>query len=308
MRRLAYPIVFTLTLSAAACSKAEQEYAAGAEALVSAADAADASAPAPAVSAAPTPERAGSKAAPPAEQSVAMLAYRHRYGVEAPAKAVRTMIAAHEAACQRAGPLVCQVVGATVEARGEDDVYGKLSMRAQPVWLADFRAGLAGEAKAAGGRLAQETTETEDLSTQIVDVEARLRAKTIMRDRLQTLLATRPGKIADLMEVERELAQAQGDIDSARALLAMMQKRVAMSRIDLTYGSKGVLAADGVFAPVGAAVNGVAGTVAAALAIVIQVLAALFVPGVLAGGVIAAILGFKRRRAGPKNALPQPAL
>ena len=82
---------------------------------------------------------------------------------------------------------------------------------------------------------------SEDLSRQIVDTDAQLRAKTTLRDRLQGLLATHPGKVGDLLAVERELARVQGDIDSAQSELADMRGRVAMSDVTLNYGSSDVL-------------------------------------------------------------------
>lgn len=204
--------------------------------------AADAAAAAPVVA-------EGSQAQASVPAGVPMLAYSYEYGLTAPPKAVRTLLARHEAACAKAGPSVCQVIGSSVNERGEDRVVGQLSMRATPAWLTRFREGLAGEAKEAGGRLAHAAISSEDLSRQIVDTEAMLRAKTTLRDRLQALLASRPGKLADLVELERELARVQGELDSAQSQLAVMRQRVATSQIEVSYESVGVLAPQGVWAP-----------------------------------------------------------
>ena len=71
----------------------------------------------------------------------------------------------------------------------------------------------------------------------IVDTEATLRAKRALRDRLQQLLATRPGSLADLLGVERELARVQGEIDSSEPNLASTRTRVAMSAVTIEYAS-----------------------------------------------------------------------
>jgi hypothetical protein len=195
-------------------------------------------------------------AAAPAEPSkpqitagAPMLAYAYDYGLRAPPKAVRTLMARHEAACVKAGPAICQVTGSSVTERGDDQVAAVLSMRAAPAWLTRFRAGLASEAEDAGGRLVRAAVTSEDLSRQIVDTEAMLRARITLRDRLQALLASRPGKLADLIELERELARVQGELDSAQSQLAVMRQRVATSEIDVNYESAGVLAPQGVWAP-----------------------------------------------------------
>src|SRR5690606_19026801 len=75
----------------------------------------------------------------------------------------------------------------------------------------------------------------EDLTVQIVDGEARLNSMKTMRDRLQELLRDRPGRLSDLLEIEREFARVQADIDSHESVLAAMRLRVAMSTMTLNY-------------------------------------------------------------------------
>lgn len=193
---------------------------------------------------------------------VPMLAYAYDYGVRASPKAVRALMARHEAACVKAGPTVCQVTGSSVNEQGDDQVMAVLSMRAAPAWLTRFRSGIDQEAKDAGGRLVRAAVTSEDLSRQIVDTEAMLRARTTLRDRLQALLASRPGKLADLIELERELARVQGELDSAQSQLTVMRQRVATSQIEVTYQSAGVLAPQGVWSPLATAFSDVIGIVA----------------------------------------------
>ncbi|WP_309645396.1 DUF4349 domain-containing protein [Phenylobacterium sp.] len=237
MRSKTLPAVTLMFLLGACGQAAERKQYAGGEAV-----AADAAAAAPAQA---------PQAKVPA--GVPMLAYSYDYGLTAPPKAIRALLARHEAACAKAGPAVCQVTGSSVTEEGPDRVVGQLSMRATPAWLTRFRTGLAGEAKDAGGRLVRASVASEDLSREIVDTEAMLRAKTTLRDRLQGLLASRPGKLADLVELERELARVQGELDSAQSQLAVMRQRVATSEIEVGYESAGVLAPQGVWAPLAAA-------------------------------------------------------
>lgn len=229
------------------------------------------------------PERSGAAVA---SASVPMLAYRYNYGIEAPAKAVRTLAARHEAACVTAGVSVCQMTSAQVEEVGDDQVRGTLSLRATPAWLRRFRDGLESEAKAQGGRVVESNVSSEDLSRQIVDTEAALRAKSTLRDRLVNLLASRPGKLSELLELERELARVQGEIDATQSALEVMRARVAMSELTITYASTGVLARPGAFSPIADALGDVGDILAGTIAFMIRVVAVLILWVLLIGGAL----------------------
>jgi hypothetical protein len=180
----------------------------------------------------------------------AMLAYVYGDTLELPAKNVVATMKAHERTCVQAGPALCQVLGSSTNAVGEADVRGQLQLRAEPAWLAAFRAKLEGDAKAEGGKLVASTVTSEDLTREIVDTEAHLRAQRTLRDRLQGLLANRPGKLSDLLDVERELARVQGEVDSTESNLAVMKTRVAMSLLTLDYVSAGAPVTDTTFEPI----------------------------------------------------------
>lgn len=214
-----------------------------------------------------------------------MLAYRYAYGVEAPASQVRGLMGQHESACVAAGPRLCQVVSSSVREYGKDRLRATLDIRAAPAWLKPFRDGLAGDTKAAGGRVVRAEVDSEDLSRQIVDTEARLRAMTTLRDRLQNLLATRPGKLSDLVEIERELASVQGDIDSTQSQLAVMRGRVEMSAVSIAYDSIGTVAPQGVLSPLAESATDFLGIVVYTLAAMVRLVAWLG-PWVLAGAAL----------------------
>lgn len=191
----------------------------------------------------------------PVAGAAPMLAYVYGVSLELPLRGVRPMMSAHEEACRKAGPNVCQVINSSVNAQGEDSMYGNITLRAAPRWLDTFRSGLEGQAKDAGGRLREQSVTSEDLTRQIVDTNARLNAQKTLRERLQQILRTRPGKLQELLETERELARVQGEIDSAESQLAVMRERVSMSILNLNYASKATAVGGSVFEPVGDAFN-----------------------------------------------------
>jgi hypothetical protein len=217
---------------------------------------ATANAPAPIVEAAdkpappPPPPPPGEPPAPGTPPGGVMLAYAYTYGLEAPAQRVKPLMKKHEDECAKAGANLCQVLGSSTNANGENDINAELQIRAEPRWLAAFRAKLDGDAKGVGGELKSDSVTTEDLTRALVDTEARLRAARTLRDRLQNLLASRPGKLSDLLDVERELARVQGDIDSTESNLAVMRARVSMSVATLNYSSAGAPLTDRTFEPI----------------------------------------------------------
>ncbi len=203
-----------------------------------------------------------------------LLAYSYSVGFELPARNVAAMREQHEAECRAAGPRLCLVLGGSVSGDGEDYVYGNLSIRAEPEWLAGFRDGLAEDAEEADGRIADSSTSTEDLTRSIVDTEARLRAQETLRERLIALLERPSDEIDDLLAVERELARVQGQIDSARSTLAVMRARVDMSRLDLSYRAAPRAVSSAAVNPVVVALRDFLTVLSGSLATVITIIAA----------------------------------
>lgn len=179
----------------------------------------------------------------------AMMAYEYGYTLTARPDQMRGMMSRHEARCRSAGAALCQVIGSHIREQGDARLFGNLELRAAPQWVAAFRKDLAQDVARSDGRIVDSRVESADLSRTIIDTDARLRAMTTLRDRLQNLLDTRPGKLADLIEIEQELARVQGEIDSAQSQLAHDRGRVATSKLTLDYESRNALARDSVWSP-----------------------------------------------------------
>ena len=221
---------------------------------------------------------------PPATTPIlSMLAYSFGYNLEAPSAGVRALEARQEAACRGAGPASCQVTASNIQSTGADSLEATLSLRAAPAWLDQFRASIAKDATSAGGRVVSATVTSEDLAHRIVDQEAAVKAKTALRDRLQTILETRPGKMSDLLDVETALANVQGELDAATSELAQSQERLATSVLTVDYKSSGVLAPDGIWSPLGSAINDIAGSTVGALAMMVRIITVLLPWGLLVG-------------------------
>jgi len=208
----------------------------------------------------------------PSTSSAPMIAYDYVETIWAPSGRIKALMDAHQRACSAAGPAACQVVASSRSGADGGVTTAMLSLRASPAWIAKLRGGLDADAKGAGGRVTDSQVTSEDLTRSIVDGEARLRAQTALRDRLETLLAERPGKLAELLEVERELARVQGEIDSAVSTLAVMKTRVATSALTLRYESGAVTRPTGAWAPLAQAFVDVAAILARSLAGLVMVI------------------------------------
>jgi hypothetical protein len=238
-----------------------------------------------------------------------MLAYSYDFALEAQAGRLAALEALHEAACADAGAAVCQVTRAAVNDAGDSDVQAELELRATPAWVAAFRARLAGDAKRAGGRILSQTSGSEDLSRRIVDTEADIRAKTILRDRLEALLAGHPGKLSDLLELEQELSRVQGEIDTTQSELTVMRGRVATSAVTISYRPPGhvVEGRGGAWAPLGEAFGDFFTILASGLGFMVRAVAVLLPWGLLIGAglwLFRKPLGAWLRRGKPKRPGP----
>ena len=201
------------------------------------------------------------------------LAYSYVYGFVLSPASVKPVAEAHRERCVQAGPARCQVLGASSQSYSEDQVSASLSLRAAPDYLDGFMEAARADVDDADGRLETSSVSAEDLTRQIIDTDARLTAQTTLRDRLQSLLETRDGELKDLLDVERELARVQGEIESATSTLAALRKRVQMSRVDLSYTSRRAVASGSALAPVGEALRDFVRSLAWGLASVIRFIA-----------------------------------
>ena len=173
-----------------------------------------------------------------AEQRTELLAYYYDITLELPAVAVGDLMAQHRDSCQAVGSAICQVLDASLSGRDPEDPYAELQFRAVPDYVASFREGLTKDVEGAGGRIIQSSQSIENLTREILDTRARLEAQENLRDRLLTLLDRPTDDVGDLLQVERELARVQSEIESMTSQLAYLEKRVSMNEMYVSYQSE----------------------------------------------------------------------
>lgn len=82
------------------------------------------------------------------------------------------------------------------------------------------------------GRPTHRTVRRDDVTEQVVDVGARLETLRTVRERLRAYLQ-QATTMADVVELERELARVQGEIDQLEARQRALATEVALADIDL---------------------------------------------------------------------------
>ncbi|MGV6800343.1 MAG: DUF4349 domain-containing protein [bacterium] len=166
------------------------------------------------------------------------LAYSHQMTLETDHEKIEALVASHLEKCRAFGADKCLVTGSNIQTYDEYSTTAMISLQIVPDLAGAFLDDLSSETMQGGGRIVSRNTYAENLTRSIIDTDARLKAQITLRDRLQDLLAHHEGKLGDLIEIERELARVQGQIDSLTSNLKAMRARVNMSSVTINYQSK----------------------------------------------------------------------
>lgn len=90
------------------------------------------------------------------------------------------------------------------------------------------------------GTVTSRRISSQDVTEQYIDIDARLKAKIALRDRLLTLI-NKATNVKELLAVEKELARVQADIDSMRARLKALKGKIDYASIDIAIKRKRIL-------------------------------------------------------------------
>jgi hypothetical protein len=88
------------------------------------------------------------------------------------------------------------------------------------------------------GEITSESTNASDITDQYVDVAARLSNAQTLEKRLLELAADRNGKIDQLLQVERELANVRTEIEGYQTSLKQWNDRIAMTTLTLALSTQ----------------------------------------------------------------------
>lgn len=91
------------------------------------------------------------------------------------------------------------------------------------------------------GTVTNASTSTQDVGEEYVDISARTANAKRLEERLVSLLATRAGKLEEVLGVERELARVRQEIERYEGRLRYLERQVAMSTLAVTVFEAGPL-------------------------------------------------------------------
>lgn len=158
------------------------------------------------------------------------------------------------------------------------------------------------------GQISQHATESEDKTAAVVDVEAKLKNQTDFRDGLRRML-TKPGiSVADLLEIQEKLAEAQAELDSEATQRKILANETEKVYVEIAFRTEQRTVTRGAFASVGEALRDSGSVLGDSLAALITAVAAIIpwliviVPGLWF--LIKTARRFRERRRAAKAATP----
>ncbi len=190
------------------------------------------------------------------------IALRHSLVVELSAEAMQVAFDATIAQCER---LQGQLILANFNKQTSySPPSANLSLRLPPQQVAAFLQGLATQAD-----IIQHLREAEDKTTQVVDTDAKIHNLTELRDRLRAMLADKHASFKDIIEVERQLAETQSQLDSLMAVRKVLSQETDFVALNVQFNAKQGLTEQGFFAPVAQALKNAGRVMMESLAAVI---------------------------------------
>lgn len=229
------------------------------------------------------------------------VAVRHKLEIVEQGSGLAKSIEAVVAFC---GTIQCEVLSSSVT--NETAVLspsGNIAARVAPPDLNKFLDFVAKQ-----GKIAQHFTESEDKTAAVIDVEAKLKNQTDFRDSLRRML-TKPGvSVADLLQIQEKLADAQAELDSEATQRKILANETEKVYVEIAFHAEQRTISRGAFASVGEALRDFGSVLGDSLAALITAVAAIIpwliviVPGLWF--LTKSVRRFRERRRAAKPATP----
>jgi glycine cleavage system regulatory protein len=143
----------------------------------------------------------------------ALSAIAHRFTLVVPSAEIEAVQEKNSAECVKLG---CNILSSSINRSDRGSVSASMSIRIKPDAYDAFAAALA----APPARIRKHSQTADDLAAPVLDAEKRMAAKTALRERLTALLNDQSTKTAaDLIAIEKELSEAQSEIENFTAQL-----------------------------------------------------------------------------------------
>jgi len=195
------------------------------------------------------------------------IAVTRSFTLRLPGSEVAAVQERHLAECAK---LECTVLETRLDQLGDGRVSARASVRVAP----ERYPALAAVITARPAEVTTQSERADDRTIAVLDVEKRLAVKMALRDRLTAMLNDPATKsVADLIAIEKELVQAQGDIEAATTLRNYLRTITDTVQVDITYDGHQVVVAGYDFSPIKRAIDSIGGTFATSVASLITFVA-----------------------------------
>lgn len=235
-------------------------------------------------------EEAMDAAEPPTGVSVTAapgVAFAYHYAFSLPAARVAAAQESHATACEKLGVARCRITAMRYRLVGENDVEGMLTFKLDPALARAFgKQGIAA-IEQAQGRLVDAEISGTDAGAEIARIGTERQNARDELARIDTQLARRDLPAAERSELQRQRGELVARIEAAQAAAGAQRESLATTPMTFDYRSGPAVRGFDASAPVGSAIDLLAGSAQATLAFVLGTLALLAPPGlVLAIGLL----------------------
>lgn len=163
-----------------------------------------------------------------------MIAYSYGYGFQIDSDKIAELQSQHVALCEGMGQQ-CRVLRTSQASSDSWDGYGEIRLEVAASQASGFVDQLTEPAESLGGQLVSSVRDGEDLSDSIIDSEARLQSRLVLREKLTAILRRNTGSVAELIAAEKAVADVNEQIDATRARLEEYRSRIRYSDVRIEY-------------------------------------------------------------------------
>lgn len=196
------------------------------------------------------------------------IALRHSLKVEAPEADLHKHFDAIQAACIKLG---CIVLDADQSlSRPNQNASATLTARIPPQAFDAFL-----KTMLEHGKLLQHKRDSEDLTAQVIDVDAKIANLTALKTRILDLLAKKTGNMEEVLAAEAQLSKTQADLDSILGQRKALASQTDMTRVELHLVTESLHAEESWLAPVAEAATTSGHVLMSSLGVMITVVVAL---------------------------------
>lgn len=171
---------------------------------------------------------------PPPTASEPQIAYSYGFGFQISSEKVAQLQRAHTAICEGMAPK-CRVMRTSQASSDGIDAYGEVELQVAATEAGEFEKALSKPATELGGELVSSARDGEDLSDTIIDTEARLQSRLLLRDKLTEILKNNRGGVEELIAAEKAIADVNEEVDESRSKLQQYRGRIRYSAVKIQY-------------------------------------------------------------------------